>query len=160
METKSCPECLSDIPVAANICRYCTERIVGVCCQECLALNPEGATKCRWCGTRISTVSATNIDTFEVQANVVATVLTQLRLHPQQAFFTPEKLIIRSYGLLGFTSNDEEILWEKVAGFSHRRGLLWDTISIETRGQTPASIGCLDKPDAERVRQVLQGLEK
>ena len=67
---------------------------------------------------------------------------------------------MRTYGFLALSSNDEEILWEKVAGFAHRNGIIWGTISIETRGQTPALITGLRKADSEKVRQVLQVLEK
>ena len=160
METRDCPECSSDIPIEAKVCRFCGERIEGIRCEECQSLSPEGARKCRWCGTRLGIPAAPKLEKFEVQANFVGTLLTRLSFFPQRAFFTPEKITIRTYGFLGLSSNDEEILWEKVAGFAHRSGIIWDMISIETRGQTPATITCLEKADGDKVRQVLQGLEK
>jgi hypothetical protein len=51
-------------------------------------------------------------------------------------------------------------VWEKVAGFSHRSGIFWDTISIETRGQTSADVTCLSQEDSKRIRGLLQDLEK
>ena len=160
METRDCPECSSEIPKEAKVCRFCGERIEGIRCEECQALSPEGARKCRWCGTRLGMATERKLEAFDVQASFVGTLLTRLSFFPQRAFFTPEKIIIRTYGFLGLTSKDEEILWEKVAGFAHRNGIIWDMISIETRGQTPATIACLEKADSDRVRQVLQGLEK
>ena len=39
-------------------------------------------------------------------------------------------------------------------------GLLWDAISIETRGQTAATISNLSKSNARRLKSVLQSLER
>lgn len=160
METKACPECLSQIPQEAHVCGACGERIEGIRCEECQALSPEAARKCRWCGNRLQAASARGLKPFEVRGAFLGTLLLRWSFFPQRATFTPEKIVIRSYGFLGLTSSDEEILWEKVAGFAHRNGLIWDMVSIETRGQTQAVISCLSKPDSQRIRQVLQGLEK
>lgn len=160
MKTKTCPECLSEIPEGAKVCRFCGERIEGIRCEECQALSLEGARKCRWCGTRLQIGAERELEAFEIRATFVGTLLSRGNFFPQRAFFTPEKLVVRTYGFLALSSNDEEILWEKVAGFAHRKGIIWDTISIETRGQTPALITGVSKTDSDRVRQVLQELEK
>ena len=74
--------------------------------------------------------------------------------------FSKDKILISTPGKFGLTRNDEEILWEKVAGFQHKDGIFWDTIWIETRGQTAASIWGLNKQDATEIKKLLQRLEK
>ncbi|MFT7669714.1 MAG: hypothetical protein ACI8X5_002421 [Planctomycetota bacterium] len=125
-----------------------------------MARSPVGALKCRWCGNRLQAKAERAMQSFEVQGSRIGSLLISFTLFPQVARFTPEKIVITTYRFFGLTSNDEEILWEKVAGFAHHNGILWDQISIETRGQTPASIACLDKSDSQRIREVLQGLER
>lgn len=160
MSTRACPECTTQIPTEANVCAQCGERVEGLRCDECLALSPEGARKCRWCGNRLRVATEQQLKAFRVRASRLGTLLIRFSLFPQEARFTPEKIVIRTYGFLGLTSSDEEILWEKVAGFAHRNGIFWDLVSIETRGQTQAVIACLGKQDSQRIREVLQGLEK
>ena len=160
MDTKTCPECVSQIPVGAKVCSSCNERIVGVRCDECLAMSPEGARKCRWCGNRLSKATNPQVKEFEVVASRVASLLIRGAIFPQRATFSTDKIVIRTFSTFGLTSNDEEILWEKVAGFSARNGIFWDRVSIETRGQTQAVIACLSKGDSQKIREVLQGLEK
>ena len=70
------------------------------------------------------------------------------------------KIVIITYGFLALTSSAEEILWEKVVAFSHRCGLFWDVISIETYGQTAATITYLSRDNSKTVGDVLQGLAK
>lgn len=160
MTTKPCPECTTPIPEAAQVCAQCGERVEGIRCEECLALSPEGARKCRWCGNRMQVASQRELKPFRVRASRMGTLLIRFSLFPQEARFSSEKIVIRTYGFLGLTSSEEEILWEKVAGFAHRNGIFWDLVAIETRGQTQAVIACLSKADSHRVREVLQGLEK
>ncbi len=76
------------------------------------------------------------------------------------AYFSSEKIIIATPGFLGLTQNNEEILWEKIAGFQHKDGIFWDTIWIETRGQSSAQISGLLKADSSKIRGILQKLEK
>ncbi|MCP5020221.1 MAG: hypothetical protein GY930_00460 [bacterium] len=160
METKTCPECTSQIPSASRVCSHCCERIEGVRCNECHALSPAEARRCRWCGNRLGAKLERELESFEVVASRIATLFIRVSIFPQRANFTSEKIVIRTHGAFGLTSNDEEILWEKVAGFSVRNGFFWNTVSIETRGQTQAVISCLSKGDSDRIREVLQGLEK
>ncbi len=47
----------------------------------------------------------------------------------------------------------------QIAGFDYRSGIFWDQVTIETRGQSSSKMTCLDKPDGERIRQMLQDLE-
>ena len=160
MTTKTCPECTSEMPQAAKVCAHCGERVEGIRCEECRAFSPEAARKCRWCGNRLRVATERSLKPFEVRASLLGTLVTRFSFFPQRATFSPEKIVIRTYGFLGLTSSDEEILWEKVAGFAHRNGIFWDLVAIETRGQTQAVLTCLNKSDSHRIRQVLQGLEK
>ncbi len=48
----------------------------------------------------------------------------------------------------------------KVVVFSHKSGIFWDVISIETHGQTAATITHLSRDNSKKIRDVLQGLEK
>jgi hypothetical protein len=48
----------------------------------------------------------------------------------------------------------------KVVVFSHKSGIFWDVISIETHGQTAATITYLSRDNSKKIRDVLQGLEK
>ncbi|WP_434779845.1 PH domain-containing protein [Neisseria sp. Ec49-e6-T10] len=158
---KNCPECCSQISQAAMVCPVCTQRIVGKSCPDCLTLSPQEAKVCRFCQHKFRAVNQKmSFKPFQVKADSLATLLIRWRFFPQKAEFNADKLIITSYGLFGLTSHDEEIPWEKVAGFTHHSGLFWDYISIETRGQSAAIINCLNKQNASRIRSVLQALER
>lgn len=158
---KNCPECFSSIPNDAKVCPVCTERIEGKECSDCLAKSPQEAKVCRWCQHKFREISQkAHFKPFEVKADAIATMLLRWSFFPQKATFNTDKLIITTYGFLGLTSHDEEIPWEKVAGFSHLSGIFWDHIAIETRGQSAATISCLNKEDANRIRNVLQALER
>ena len=160
--TQQCPECTSTISKNAVVCPVCTQRISGKPCPDCLTLSPEEAKVCRHCQHKFRQVATqiTSFRPFKVTADMAATILLRWSLFPQKAVFNTDKLIITSYGLFGLTSHDEEIPWEKVAGFTHRSGLFWDFISIETRGQSAAVISCLNKTVAKKIRNVLQTLER
>jgi ribosomal protein L40E len=161
VESKECPECFAEIDHRATVCRHCGERIEGIQCLSCLARSPKGASVCRWCGGKLKTAKERRkFAAFAVRASVVGTALTQYSLFPQSASFSQEKIVITTYGFLGLTKSDEEIPWEKVAGFGHHSGYFWDSVWIETRGQSSATIGCLSRADGAHIRQVLRGLEQ
>ncbi len=158
---KNCPECLSVIAQEATVCPACTQRIVGKPCPDCLALSPSAAKICRHCQHKFKELARqASFSAFQVKADMLATLLLRGSFFPQKAVFNSEKILITSYAFFGLTSHDEEIPWEKVAGFTHRSGLIWDYVSIETRGQSAAVISCLDKKNAARIRNVLQMLER
>lgn len=94
-----------------------------------------------------------------IEADALATLLLQWSLHPQRIKVQPDKLTLSSFSWFGFAAQHEELPWEKVAGFSHRSGLIWDAIAIETRGQTAATISCLSKRSARRLKGILQSVE-
>ncbi|HEX7025668.1 MAG TPA: hypothetical protein VF268_00360, partial [Gammaproteobacteria bacterium] len=70
------------------------------------------------------------------------------------------KIVVRTYGFLGLTSSEDEVLWEKIAGFTYRSGFFWDSVGIETRGQSSAVIVCLSRDDAVKIVKILRDLEK
>ena len=161
MSVKNCPECCLEIAQEAVVCPHCTQRIEGKICPDCMSKSPLEAKVCRHCQHKFREVTQrTQFRPFQIKADALATLLLQWRLFPQKASFNADKLIISSYGFFGLTSHDEEIPWEKVAGFTHRSGLFWDYVSIETRGQSAAVINCLKKDDAQKIRNVLQALER
>ncbi|MDA3935326.1 MAG: DUF2510 domain-containing protein [Actinomycetota bacterium] len=158
---KKCPECLSEIDGRATVCKYCGERIEGVRCPACLAMNANGARLCRWCSTKLATAAAgRKLTAFTVKADLIGTFLIHQKFHPQIAVFSQDKIVVTTYGFMALSSSNEEIPWEKVAGFRHKSGLIWDEVQIETRGQSAAVIGCLSREDGARIKQVMQGLEK
>lgn len=161
---KQCPACFSAIPKSASVCCSCGTRVEGVQCEACLLLCPEGAKICCHCGSSLGrkAVELLNIATFTINADPLATLLIEFGLHPQRVRISSDKLSIITFSLFGLAENNEEVPWEKLAGFSHRSGLFWDSIKIETRGQTSAVIGCLSKRNARRLKEVLRrasGLE-
>lgn len=158
----NCPHCKSEISEEAAVCRHCTHRVKGVVCPDCLSVCHSKASVCKWCNKRLLTEEKkTPISTgFEITSELLPTLLSELKFTPQKAVFSKEKIIITTHALFGLTKRDEEILWEKVAGFSHRSGIFWDTIVIETRGQTGGSIRCLSKANSAKIRKTLQALEK
>ncbi len=160
-DPRECPECYSEIDGRATVCRHCGERIKGTRCPACLAMNADGARLCRWCSTKLATASASRkLSAFTIKADAIGTLLVRQSFHPQVAAFTQDKIVITTYGLFGLTSSNEEIPWEKVAGFKHHSGLIWDQVQIETRGQSSAVISCLSRADGARIKQVMQGLEQ
>ncbi len=157
---RTCPECKSDIPVAAEICRYCGERVEGQECPKCLSICKHKATVCKWCNFVFRKErKRLDINPFEVVAEMLPTLFLRFRLFPQKVQFTTEKIIISTPGFFALSTYHEEIPWHKVAGFDYRSGIFWDQATIQTRGQTSASIGCLNKNKGERIRKLLQNLE-
>lgn len=160
-EGKRCIECLSVIPKEAHVCRYCGSRVEGVECPDCKSIIKKEALVCKFCGKSFKKKQGINlIKPIEIQSTFLGTLLTRLSFLPQHVVFSRDKIIVSTPGFFGFTRNDEEILWEKVAGFQHKDGIVWDGISIETRGQTAASVLGLKKDDALVIKNLLQRFEK
>jgi len=159
---KSCPDCLSEIPDGAAVCRHCGERVEGKRCPECGTRCWPEARRCRWCGHRFEKeeVGVVELEPFEVTADRLATLVQRGRFRPQCLTLTPEKVVVHTPGLFNLSRREEEIPWAKVAGFDYHSGIFWDQITIETRGQRSTSVGCLAKADGARIRAVLRRLER
>lgn len=158
---KTCPDCLSEIPDKATVCRYCTARVEGKGCPDCGTRCWDEARKCRACGYTFGSAPATlSFEPFTITAHPLATFLQRGRLLPQSIHLSEEKILLSTPGPFRLSKKEEEIPWHKVAGFDYQSGIFWDTIKIETRGQSSAAIPCLDKADGERIRVILQQLEK
>jgi len=163
MSDAACPFCKSSLSAGAEVCAACGERVIGKACGDCLALCPHEAKKCRWCGFEFKRAAANtpaSFEPFQIVADPLATLLIRLRLLPESIRFSEEKVIVSTPGFLRLWTNDNEVPWNKVAGFDYRSGIFWDMVVIETRGQKPTLIRCLAKKDGERVRAILRDLEK
>jgi ribosomal protein L40E len=159
---KNCPDCLSEIPDAATFCRFCGERVEGKPCAHCGARNWPEAVVCRWCGHQYGPARrhVLPFEPFEVSGRALPTLLQRGRFLPQTIRLTPEKIVISTPGPFNLSRKEEEIPWNKIAGFDYRSGLFWDQVTIETRGQSSNRMPCLAKEDAQRIRHVLQDLER
>ena len=160
-EGKRCPECLSAIPKQANVCRYCGQRIAGVQCPDCASFCKPEARVCNWCGKKLPKEQSLKItQPIELKSSLLGSILLRMSFFPQEAIFTEEKILIRTYGFMALTKHEEEIPWEKVAGFNYKAGVIWDAVWIQTRGQSSSSITALSKSDSKRIKTLLQKFEK
>ena len=100
-----------------------------------------------------------DFEPFSVTAELLPTILQRGRLLCQKITLNQEKILISTPGVFNLSKQEEEIPWKKVAGFDYRSGILWDQVTIETRGQSSSRMPCLAKSDGARIRQVLQELE-
>lgn len=158
---KSCPFCKETISAEAEVCSHCGERITGKACEDCSTLCPEEAKICRWCGfTFGAPAKKIGIDEFEITAQPLPTFLIRLRFLCESIRFNEEKLVVSTPGFFRLWVNENEVPWNKVAGFDYRSGIFWDAVEIETRGQNPTKIRCLSKQDGERLRDILRSLEE
>lgn len=158
---KNCPLCVAEIPDEAAICPNCRERIVGTQCPDCLTLCPEGARKCRWCNFAFKPKSPTfSIKPFKISAQFLPTLLIRGRFLCQTLRIEPDKLIISTPGLFGLSRHEEELPWNKVAGFDYRSGIVWDLVRVETRGQKSSEVSCLSKSDGKKIREVLRKIKE
>lgn len=161
MDTKVCFECGSDIPRAAQVCCYCTSRVEGMQCPACAHYAPVGARVCGWCSASLQSREATlNIEPQTFSASVAGCLLLRFSFMPQTVRFDENGLSIRTPTLFGLIRSTEDIPPEKLAGFQHREGLIWDMITIETRGQSNATLLALDKEPAKGIAELLRQLNQ
>ncbi len=158
---KSCPECLSEIPDDAQVCRACARRVVGKPCPECAELSKSEALKCAFCGHSFARQQkVASVEAFHAKGVLLPTILLRGRLIPQEIQLSSEKIVILTWGLFWLSRTDEEIPWEKIAGYHYHSGLFWDSVEIQTRGQKSNSIGCLRKDEGQRIKQILEQMKE
>lgn len=158
---KTCPECCSEVPDHAAVCSACGRQIVGQTCPECSETVKAEARKCRYCGhsfARATKVAA--IEAFSVQAARLPTFVFRGRLIPQRIHLDAEKIRIQTWGFLGLSRTDEDIPWEKVAGFHYHSGWFWDQVEIQTRGQKANAMAGLPKDQGTRIRDTLERMKE
>lgn len=158
---KSCPECRTEIPAEAEVCRACGQRIVGRACPECAELSKPGARKCRFCGhgfAREEKIAL--IEPCSAKAALIPTIFMRGRLIPQEIHLSSEKIVIKTWGFLWLSHTDEEIPWEKIAGYDYHSGWFWDGVTIQTRGQKSNSIGGLPKSSGLQIKEILERMKE
>lgn len=156
-----CPHCATDVSAAASVCPACTRELAGKRCPDCAELVRLAASKCRYCGHSFAREARiADFEQFSARAELLPTLLIRGRLIPQQIHVSPEKITIQSWGLFGFSRTDDDIPWEKVAGFHYHAGWFWDAVEIQTRGQRANWISCMRKADGERVKELLERMKE
>ena len=158
---KSCPDCCAEVPDQAGVCQACGRRIVGKQCPECAEVSKLEARKCHYCGHDFAREEKVAIiEPFSAKASLLPTFLFRGRLIPQEIDLSPEKIVIKTWGLLWLSHTDEDIPWEKVAGYHYHSGWFWDSIEIQTRGQKANSIGGLPKSFGHKIKDTLEGMKE
>lgn len=156
-----CPECRSDIPDDAVVCRHCTRRIKGKACPECLTVCNEKAVKCAACSHDFGRdKTKLDFETFTTKASLLATLIIRFRLLPQKIELTSDKIAVTTYGYFYLTTTVEEIPWEKIAGYHFHSGMFWDSVQIQTRGQTANYMDCLKKADSPKIKEILEKMKQ
>jgi hypothetical protein len=158
---KLCPECQTEVPPAAAVCAHCTRRIVGKRCPECAEMAAPEASKCPFCShnfarhERIATV-----ESLSVTAALLPTIFLRGRFIPQEMHLTPEKILIQTHGFFWLSRTDEEIPWEKIAGYHYHSGWFWDSVEIQTRGQKANQMTCLPKDQGQKIKETLERMKE
>lgn len=156
-----CEECLSEAPDDAARCGHCGEVVGGRECPDCLTRAKPEARVCRWCGHRFRSAEIqVEVEPRRMRAKVTPSFLFRGRFIPQEIELTEEKLVARAPGIFHLWTNETEIPWNKVSGFNYRDGVVWDRLTVETRGQESATIVGLAKSDGREIRTILRGLER
>jgi hypothetical protein len=156
-----CPHCLTALKPGANVCAACGLIARGKACPDCAEVVRAAAHKCRYCGHSFAREARiADFEQFSARADLLATLLIRGRLIPQQIHLSPEKITIQSWGLFGLSRTDEDIPWEKIAGFHYHAGWFWDAVEIQTRGQRANWIGCLRKAEGARVKELLEQMKE
>lgn len=160
----SCNYCKNELPKLAIKCGYCREYTSGEVCQECQSTIPKNAVLCKHCGSKIqreADVRNRPQISFYIKTELLPTMFVRLRFLPHEVWVDNEKIVIKTPGIFNLWQSNNEIPWNKVAGFSYRDGIFWDSIKIETRGQKEVEIIGLNKQTSgPRLREILQSLEK
>ena len=130
-------------------------------CPECCEVSKETAKRCAYCGHNFERKEKiAKIEPFSAKASLLATLFLRMRLIPQEIFLTPEKIVIQTWGFFWLSRSDEDIPWEKIAGYHYHAGWFWDSLEIQTRDQTANRIRCLQKPDGLRIQEILEQMKE
>ena len=158
---KTCNECKSEISNNAEVCPVCSTRIVGIECDKCKSICKSGAKICKWClnSLNIKNKEDLNFKSFEISAELIPTILLSGKFLCQISVFSQKKIAITTPYAFGLASKTEEVLWSKVTGFQHHSGVVWDSVTIETRGQTTNQINFLSKKNARKIAEILRKLQ-
>ena len=97
---------------------------------------------------------------YSAKASFLPTLLLRGRLIPQEIHLSPEKIVIKTWGLFWLSHTDEDIPWGTTAGYHYHSGWLWDSIEIQTRGQKANSIGNLPKSYGRRIKGTLEQMKE
>ena len=100
------------------------------------------------------------VEPYSAKASLLPTLLLRGRLIPQEIHLTPEKIVIKTWGFFWLSHMDEEIPWEKIAGYHYHSGWFWDGIEIQTRGQKSNTIGCLPKSAGRTIKASLERMKE
>lgn len=156
-----CEECGSEALEGATRCSRCGEVVGGKECPDCLSRVKAEARVCRWCGHRFrSPELQVHVEPRRIQAKIVPSFFFRGRFIPQEVEITEEKLVVKAPGLFWLWNNETEIPWNKVSGFGYRDGIIWDRLTVETRGQESETVHGLAKTAGQEIRTILQSLER
>lgn len=156
-----CAFCLLEVPAGAAKCGHCQEYLSGASCPDCGVTTPAGARRCRCCRAELAAAAPEMVGVdLRVTAQLAPSILLRGRFLPQQVVADPSCLRVETPGTFGLSLESEVLPWGKVAGFNHRRGIIWDQVVIETRGQKPITIIGLSREDGARLRDLLERLRE
>ena len=91
---------------------------------------------------------------------MLPTIILRGRLIPQEIHLTQEKILIQTYGVFWLSRTDEEIPWEKIAGYHYYSGRFWDSVEIQTRGQKANKMTGLPKAQGLKVKEILERMKE
>lgn len=158
---KICNECTSEISYNAKVCPKCSTRIVGIECGKCKSICKNGAMLCKWCMNFLTSKhdEELNFESFDIISEFIPTLLLGGSFLSQITAFSKQKIVITTPYFFGFASKIEEVMWNNVTGFQHHAGIIWDSITIETKGQTTNQINFLSKKNAKKIAEILRKLQ-
>jgi hypothetical protein len=149
------------MPETAEVCRACGRRIVGKVCPECAEVSKSVAKKCSFCGHSFAReAKIAIIEPFSAKAELLPTFFLRGRFIPQEIGLSIDKIVIKTWGFFWLSHTDEEIPWEKIAGYHYHSGWFWDSIEIQTRGQKANTIQGLPKDSAQRIKVILEQMKE
>ncbi len=158
---KTCPECCTEVPDPAEVCHACGRRIAGKVCPECAEFSKTAAKRCSFRGHNFAREAKIAIvEPFSAKAALPPTIFLRGRLIPQEIQLSTDKIVIKSWGFFWLSHTDEEIPWEKIAGYHYHSGWFWDGIEIQTRGQKANTVQGLPKGSAQRIKVILEQMKE